>query len=420
MQLVLMVRDGGVSGLLDVGGIELVRRAVRAAKLAGATRCLLVGAGAEVLARRFAGDVVLGDACELEAVATLEEASARVEGRFLVGEGSWLWTLGAAKQLAGLPSGRAAGLYTGSGALFAAALEPMHWSALVEAGGDVAGSVGAIDGLMRVEAADLNLMEVRDAASAREAKARMIRTLRKPFGRNADGLTAYYLNRPISMSVSRLLIHTPITPNQVTFLNLILALVGAGMIAMATPLWVALGAVVIQLVSIFDGIDGEIARMKLMMSARGELYDTIGDDVNRGTFFLALGWACYQQTPHVGFAAGTLLGMAMLIPAWFVLYAEMARKGVSSLNNAEWGFEREGGRISGSLRKFLVGFSYLLKRDSYILIFVLFMLIGQPQVSFALMLLGISFVFGGVVAERWATWQDARAAGAGERQIGAM
>jgi phosphatidylglycerophosphate synthase len=172
-------------------------------------------------------------------------------------------------------------------------------------------------------------------------------------------------------------------------------------------------------VSIFDGIDGEIARMKLLMSARGELYDTIGDDINRATFFLALGWACYQQTPHMAYPAGTLLGSVMLGVAWYALYSDMARKGVSSLNNAEWGFEREGGRINGTFRKFLVGFAYLLKRDSYILIFVLFMLAGLPQVSFGLMLLGISFVFGGVVAERWAASQDTQVE-EGERQIGAM
>jgi phosphatidylglycerophosphate synthase len=413
-----MVRDGGAGALLDVGGIELVRRAARAATLAGVTGLVFVGEGADVLAARLEGDRVIGDRA-VRAAQTLEQARQWVDGRFWASDTSWLWTLGAAKQAAGLPTGRAAGLYTERGELFVAALESGHWAALEDARGDVAACLEAMDGAVRVEAEDKNLMRVTTREDALEARARMIRTLRKPFGRNADGLTAYYLNRPISMAVSRVLVHTPITPNQVTFLNLILALVGAAMIAYATPLWVALGAVVIQFVSIFDGIDGEIARMKLEMSARGELYDTIGDDINRATFFLALGWACYQQSRGIVYGAGVVLGMAMLVPTWVVLYAEMARKGVSSLNNAQWGFEREGGRISGPFRKFLVGFSYLLKRDSYILIFVLFMLAGLPQVSFWLMLLGISFVFGGVVAERWASWQDGRQRGAG-RELGAM
>src|SRR5690606_18321905 len=54
--------------------------------------------------------------------------------------------------------------------------------------------------------------DVSDGQTARAAERALFRSLRKP----EDGWTSRALNRPISLSLSRLLVKTPLTPNQVS------------------------------------------------------------------------------------------------------------------------------------------------------------------------------------------------------------
>ena len=243
------------------------------------------------------------------------------------------------------------------------------------------------------------LMAVRDANDARLARQRLLRTLRKPLGRQTDGVTAYLINRPVSLACSRLLIHTPLTPNMVTTLNLLLGLVAGAMIWTAQPLWMALGALAFQFVSIFDGIDGELARMKLLMSKRGEWFDTVGDDIVKMSMYVSLGHAVYVQTHQSMFAAMTVVGFlwtALMVGNW---YLEVARQGLGSLNNVQWWWEREG-TPDNAWRKFLIGWGYLLKRDTYTLLLVLLVMFGFPALSLSLMFLGINIIFWATVGQK--------------------
>src|SRR6185369_12957510 len=61
---------------------------------------------------------------------------------------------------------------------------------------------------------------VSDDASAREAEQRLFNALRKP----QDGWTSRYLNRYISLAISRWLVKTPLRPNQVS-----VAILGVGL-----------------------------------------------------------------------------------------------------------------------------------------------------------------------------------------------
>ncbi|HWZ92586.1 MAG TPA: hypothetical protein VNW92_27155, partial [Polyangiaceae bacterium] len=55
-------------------------------------------------------------------------------------------------------------------------------------------------------------LAVLDAVTAAEAERRLFQALRKP----QDGWTSRYLNRYISLAISRWLVHTPLRPNQVS------------------------------------------------------------------------------------------------------------------------------------------------------------------------------------------------------------
>lgn len=92
-----------------------------------------------------------------------------------------------------------------------------------------------------------------------------------------DGFISRYLNRPVSTRLSLLLSHTPIMPNHITLFCFFLGLISAGLFILSHG-WVHIVAgLLVQFVSIIDGVDGEIARLKHLRSFYGAWLDTILD-----------------------------------------------------------------------------------------------------------------------------------------------
>ena len=125
-----------------------------------------------------------------------------------------------------------------------------------------------------------------------------------------DGFISRYINRPLSRRLSVALSRTPLTPNHITLLSFSMGLLGA--VGLATPdpwFWIA-GGILIQIASIVDGCDGEIARIKLLQSPRGAWLDTVLDRYSD----MAVGLA-------VTFAASQLHDAAWVWPAGFAATA---------------------------------------------------------------------------------------------------
>ena len=89
-----------------------------------------------------------------------------------------------------------------------------------------------------------------------------------------DGIVSRYLNRPLSRPAARALRGTPVTPNAVTAFTLVLAVATGLMIAAG---WNAVGGILIQAVSIIDGVDGELARLKAQATRFGGVFDAVTD-----------------------------------------------------------------------------------------------------------------------------------------------
>jgi phosphatidylglycerophosphate synthase len=89
-----------------------------------------------------------------------------------------------------------------------------------------------------------------------------------------DGIVSRYLNRPLSRPAARALRRTPVTPNAVTAFTLALALATGAMIGAG---WNIAGGVAIQAVSVIDGVDGELARLRNLATKFGEVFDAVTD-----------------------------------------------------------------------------------------------------------------------------------------------
>jgi phosphatidylglycerophosphate synthase len=119
------------------------------------------------------------------------------------------------------------------------------------------------------------------------------RRLMSALVKDTDGFMARYVERPISLAISRLLAPTPVTPNQMTLISVAIGLLGAPFFLSSQSLWQTLGALLFLAHSILDGCDGELARLKFKESRWGGILDFWGDNVVHSAIFacMALGWS---------------------------------------------------------------------------------------------------------------------------------
>ncbi|HWJ55974.1 MAG TPA: CDP-alcohol phosphatidyltransferase family protein, partial [Vicinamibacterales bacterium] len=123
---------------------------------------------------------------------------------------------------------------------------------------------------------------------ARErAERELIRRLRKP----VDGIVSRTINRRVSLAITSRLIHTNVTPNQMTVVANVIGALGVFFVWQGSWAALALGAFLVQMQSILDGCDGEIARLKFAGSKMGEWLDNVLDDGVNVAYGLALGVA---------------------------------------------------------------------------------------------------------------------------------
>lgn len=121
-----------------------------------------------------------------------------------------------------------------------------------------------------------------------------------------DNAITRYLYRPVSFPLTRALVHTPVTPNQVSYAVGVLVVIGCWLTARG-PMWSAIaGTALCLFASYVDCCDGEIARLKLLSSKFGAWLDTIIDELSQIGYMAAVGIHCRKYFGvdyfgHLGF-----------------------------------------------------------------------------------------------------------------------
>lgn len=98
--------------------------------------------------------------------------------------------------------------------------------------------------------------------------------------------------RDAALPVTRLLLHTPITANQVTLISLAVALFGMFILMFPGPAAFFLGAFLLQLWYYLDHVDGQIARYRKTASLTGRFLDFLTHHIVHPALFFALGFYC--------------------------------------------------------------------------------------------------------------------------------
>jgi len=162
-------------------------------------------------------------------------------------------------------------------------------------------------------------MRVADNFSARAAEVELWDTM----GSSTDGLVDQYFNRPAGRILSKVLIHTPVSPNQVSVFATLLGVYAAWWFTQVEPgnhMGAIVGALLLQLSAAVDCVDGDLARVQYKESRLGKWLDLAGDQVVHVALFVGIAVGLSRAHPEVPAGAlGVSAAVGVLIAFGVVL-----------------------------------------------------------------------------------------------------
>ncbi len=196
--------------------------------------------------------------------------------------------------------------------------------------------------------------------------------------KDTDGPISKYFNRKISGFLSRFLVKTPLGPNQITWSALIIGLLSGFLVAKGTYIDVALGGLVFQFASIYDGCDGEVAKLKMASTKFGEWLDTICDNITYLAFMVGLVVGAYRQGFEYVIPLGvlTVFGILMTLTTMYFYLVRFTNSG--SLVTIQKDLTRDLEAHDQNLFvRFVTKIKFMMKRDFFALFFMVLCLFNR-------------------------------------------
>lgn len=197
-------------------------------------------------------------------------------------------------------------------------------------------------------------------------------------GKASDGPVSRWLNRPVSRRISALLLHIPwLRPTHATFVTALLAVAMLAALVLGGELGLIAGALLYQAASIFDGVDGELARATYRTSRSGAALDTMVDAATNIGFLFGLTvnlvLSGHEQAVLVSSWGFILFLIGLSAIAWRSSRAE----GALSLDLVKHDYRD---RFEGRLVPLLIRLATIVtSRDFYALLFMTLVLVGMPM-----------------------------------------
>lgn len=236
----------------------------------------------------------------------------------------------------------------------------------------------------------------RDVSSSTRT-ARAEKWLVKQSIKASDGLVSRYLNRPISTRITRLLLpYSAVLPVHFT------ALVALGTVAMlallvwGNPLMLAAGCVLYHFLSVLDGTDGELARVRFQSSDLGARLDTAVDMATNLLFVVGLNIGLIRIYGSQYEMLGQLLvaGSALFIVVMMLLVR--FGPGGGSFDILARAVELRIHQYP-RLKTLVAAGAKLLKRDFYALFFAVLGVLGLARVIPWFVLLGLALMLAAAI-----------------------
>jgi len=202
-------------------------------------------------------------------------------------------------------------------------------------------------------------LDIDDEAAIKKARQQMIKRLTK----SSDGPVSKYLNRPISTIITKFLLKTNITPNQVSLYSFLMAMVGAGFLFFGNITCLMISGFLVQIASIVDGCDGEIARLKYQESDYGAWFDACLD--RYADAFIFFGLSYYSSITGAGIW-GWIIGFLAMIGSFMNSYTADKYDGLMKTKFSS----RKSFRIGRDVRIFIIFIGAITNHVMFVLGFI--------------------------------------------------
>ena len=218
-------------------------------------------------------------------------------------------------------------------------------------------------------------VELVDESARARAEWALIRRMNKSFEGPVDAL----VNWRFSMRITRVLARRSlaVTPNHVTIAAILVGLCAAVLASRGTYAAVALAGVLLELNSILDSVDGELARLRFQYSKLGQWLDNLSDDIVDNAFIACAGYGLGGVWWPLGLAAAC--GRVLVSITTYV--SVYRRTGTGDVFAFRWWFESETAttddvydptKVTTWLRSFG-------RRDTFVFAWMIACVAGFPQ-----------------------------------------
>ena len=150
--------------------------------------------------------------------------------------------------------------------------------------------------------------------------------LLKSGGLSNDSLMDRLVTRFISRQLTRLFLKTSLTPNQITFLSLLLGLGSAWFFYQGTFFSGISGALLLLVSAWVDCTDGEIARLKFMETPWGARFDIFCDNIVHFFVFFSIGMGLFFATGNPLYKLYGALAVFGSLTAFMILSGVIVKK----------------------------------------------------------------------------------------------
>ncbi len=214
-----------------------------------------------------------------------------------------------------------------------------------------------------------------------------------------------FVTSPLAVAANYLVVDLPwLTPNRITTLSFIVAVVAAAFIVMGGVGNFILAAVLIHISHILDCMDGQMARYRKTSSASGSYFDKLTDQVQVMAWFGAVGYAAYAQTNEVVPVFLAFIGVAFYglrgYTKYVAIQTEMSRDATYLTRLAETQVLPEKAGLGfgwqANIRWFVSEQRKILGFDEGVFIFMLSLALVLDQLTPMLWVFALSQVFFGI------------------------
>ena len=202
------------------------------------------------------------------------------------------------------------------------------------------------------------------------------------------GFISRKINKAISIPISRLLVKTRIHPNYLTIVNIGIGIASAYFMFLAAIsedtynlpyIYMAISGLLFQLASIFDGVDGEIAKYSFKFTKLGGYLDTLGDNMTLLLFLIA---SSYLSVVQVGglipIISVIVLFVSLALTVGIMLRFINTRTDSGSLVAFDTYFLQKL-PPNDFIVKFAKATKYLIKKEMFSILFLIVCLFGMAK-----------------------------------------